>query len=179
MSAPARTTIKRGLRAGFRAVRVLLIATAIGVCALILASFVFWDADFFTVRDRWENFKVAMFGDWQPKSRLVDGVDEINLFRREPVAGFGTIVTGAKFALTDGDMEAKAASQWCYVAYGGGVTSSRIDLGAQDGTSTPTYSDFQTIPQEVLGKLGVSASRLADLAKANCRFGTFDIENPG
>nr|WP_306264913.1 hypothetical protein [Pararhizobium sp. IMCC3301] len=177
MSAPARTTIKRGLRAVFRAARFLLIAAAIGVCALILASFVLWDADFFTVRDRWENFKVAMFGDWQPKSRLVDGVDEINLFRRETVAGFGTIMTGARFGLTDGDMTANATSQWCYVAYGSGVTSSRVDLGTQQGPGAPTFSDFETIPQEVLGALGVSAARLADLAKANCRFGIFDIEN--
>ncbi len=30
-----------------------------------LAAFVLWDVDFFAVRDRWEIFKIAMFGDWK------------------------------------------------------------------------------------------------------------------
>jgi len=33
-----------------------------------LAAFVLWNVDFYPVRDRWETFKIAMFGEWKRES---------------------------------------------------------------------------------------------------------------
>lgn len=42
----------------------------------LIAGIILWDADFYTARDRWENFKVAMFGQWSDSSKLRMGHDQ-------------------------------------------------------------------------------------------------------
>lgn len=149
----------------------LLVAGA----AASVAGIILWDADFYVARDRWEHFKLAMFGEWPVKrSKNVDDifeeVDEINLFRRSLVPGLGVIITGSEFTSSETVNGDRADSKWCYVTIGNGVTATRINLGDQDGENPPEYSDTGTIDPKVLNEIGISAVRLVQLAKEHCRF---------
>ena len=151
----------------------------IGLGVPILAGIVLWDADFNLARDKFENFKLAMFGKWQPNRKsevtdLLDGVAEFNFFKRKNVAGFGSVMTGAKFNSSEDVINKRPTKRWCYVSTGHGVASRHIELGTQEKSAAPRFSDFQTIPKDVLDELGVTAFRLSALAKANCQFATPD-----
>ncbi|WP_306258396.1 hypothetical protein [Pararhizobium sp. IMCC21322] len=187
MNAPATPQGKRYVRGANRLARTIGFTMLGGAVLVAMTIFIAWDADFFVFRDKWENFKLAMFGEWQPseltentsqQTDLLAGVDEISFFKRVTVGGLGVVVTGASFASAEDVIEKRAAKQWCYVGFGKGVATRHIDLGKQAGASRPIYSDLQTVPPDVLSELGISTERLASIAKANCRFGIFDIENP-
>jgi hypothetical protein len=47
-----------------RALRRVFLAALALLGMATLAGFIFWDVDFYPVRDRWEIFKLAMFGEW-------------------------------------------------------------------------------------------------------------------
>lgn len=183
MNTPATPQGKRYEREANRLARTIGFTMLGGAVLVAMMIFIAWDADFFVFRDKWENFKLAMFGEWHPteetenttqQTDLLDGVDEINFFKRVTVAGLGVVVTGASFASAEDVIEKRAAKQWCYVGFGNGVATRHIDLGKQAWASRPIYSDLQTVPPDVLSELGISTERLASIAKANCRFGVFD-----
>jgi hypothetical protein len=48
-----------------------LLVIAGGASAFAIAAMILWDADFYVVRERWESFKHAMFGDW-PQIQLCE-----------------------------------------------------------------------------------------------------------
>lgn len=183
MNAPATPKGKRYVRGANRLARTIGLTMLGGAALAAMTIFIAWDADFFVFRDKWENFKLAMFGKWQPTEQaenttqqtdLLDGVDEINFFKRVTVAGLGVVITGASFASADDVIEKRATKQWCYIGFGTGVATRHIDLGSQTEASPPIYSNLQKVPPEVLSELGISTERLASIAKANCRFGVFD-----
>lgn len=45
--------------------RCLLLTTGISLVTATLSALVFWDANFYVARDRWEHFKLAIVGEWQ------------------------------------------------------------------------------------------------------------------
>ena len=58
----------RWLETASRIARTAAITTVTAIGGLTLAAIVLWDADFHAARDRWESFKIAMFGEWMPGS---------------------------------------------------------------------------------------------------------------
>ncbi len=159
--------------------KAVIITVLTGLSVLVLTAVVLWDADYYVARDKWETFKLAMFGKWQPNKTssatdLLKGIDEINFFRRVKVAGLGSVMTGAKFNSSEDVINNTPAKRWCYITAGSGVATQHIDLGKQVQSTPPAFSDFQAVPQDVLDELGVTADRLASLARANCQFGEFD-----
>jgi len=57
-----------------------------------LAAFVLWDADFFVFRDRWENFKIAMFGEWKGENALQLPDDQMFVCEWKEGESLGTCV---------------------------------------------------------------------------------------
>ncbi|MGX1499824.1 hypothetical protein ACSSV1_004884 [Labrenzia sp. MBR-25] len=49
-----------------RMLRGLAIGTLISAGVIAAGIFILWDTDFYALRDRYEHFRLAMFGTWQP-----------------------------------------------------------------------------------------------------------------
>lgn len=157
-------------------------AGAVGTAAAI----VFWDVDFYAVRDKWEHFRIAMFGDWKhadqrsvagkPSAPKAEGmfthVKGINFFAEVPSKEHGVVViTGVVFETVKDFEQAKQRNRWCYLMVAPkGALPRRIDLGAQAGMAPPVYADISVYPAEELAAIGLSARTLQALAKTHCRF---------
>lgn len=169
--------------------------TTLGVAALSLgASVVIWNADLYAARDRWEHIKLAILGDWQaehwcPSGRnskectqvnafeeVFSDVDNFNFFKSNPIDGTALIVTtGVEFTTADDVLSATTARHWCYISYGSGTISSRLDLGTQTGHAAPVYANLGDISDERLSDIGLSANRLRAIAHSHCQFGFLNL----
>lgn len=164
-----------------------------GFGTLIVIGIVFWDADFYSARNHWEHFKLAMFGEWQPQNWCPPGrktqkckqvnefeaafkdVDDFNFFKSVPVTGTAlTIITGINFSSAKYVLSGTTAKHWCYFTFGRGKVKKRLDLGLQKGQSTPAYADLSDLSADDLNEIGLSADRLRAIAKSHCRFGAFN-----
>ena len=167
-----------------------LVGGVIAIAGVVLI----WNADLYTARDRWEHIKLALYGEWQakhwcPPSRTAkecEGINEFeaafrnvekfNVFNSTPIEGTGlSVTTGVEFTTANDVLTASPARYWCYISYGSGVISSRLDLGVQEGPSTPAYADLGDIPPESLARLGLGTERLVLLARSHCQFGTLPL----
>ncbi|XWN32089.1 MAG: hypothetical protein ROR55_02945 [Devosia sp.] len=161
-------------RAGVRVAKWTGFAATAAAVAVVAAGIIVWDSDFYAARDRFEHFRLAMFGDWQPDPRAVTdalaGFDGIKTFSTAPVAGF-KIVTGMEFASAQDVVADNPAERWCYITAPESVAVAKaIELGTQEGTLPGVFVDTMTIADDALQLLGVDADRLAALAREHCRF---------
>ena len=173
--------------------RIVTVSCVVVIGAGILAPIILWDADFYTARDRWEHFKLAMFGEWQSQNWCPPGrntenckqvsefemafkdVDDFNFFKSVPVTEtLLTIVTGINFASARNVLSGTTAKHWCYFTFGRGKVQKRLDLGSQKNQSAPVFADLIDISSDDLGEIGLSAVRLRAIAKSHCRFGAFN-----
>ncbi len=164
-----------------------------GLVIVFLASLVFWDANFYVARDRWEHFKLALLGEWHntgwcPSGQNIPGcmpkadleaafskVDNLHFFKLMPVEGTSlTVTTGANFASAQDVLAGKAASQWCYIAYGDSAVKTHLDLAEQSGTAPPRYATLSDVKQKALSNTGLDVAALRVIAKTHCQFGVFN-----
>ena len=122
---------------------------------------ILWDADFYTLRDRIEHTKIALFGKWQgnnwcPPGRVSENCEEINTFRdvfKEmddfnffktlPIQGTDlSVTTGIAFATSEDVLNQTPTKHWCYIQFGQAGINQKLDLGEQHGTDLPVYIDF-------------------------------------
>lgn len=155
-----------------------------GIClagcagAVFVLGVVLWDVDFRLVRDKYENMKLALFGEWNPAPKrsledIFERIDSVSLFQNASVRDVGVIVTGARFTSSQAVEENIATNKWCYIKTDGDIDSDHVTLGNQTGTEPPHYTDTNMISADVLTEIGVSAERLATLAKLHCRLKDF------
>lgn len=152
-----------------------------------IGAIVFWDADFYTARARWEAFKEAAFGKWNPISRCVVGhkgcqqerpfedafkdIVDFNFFQSARIAGTSIeVMTGTAYSSSADVLARRAHHRWCYVNLGTGNVGTRIELATQSGNGKPTYLQLGVVTPEVLAQLGVSTKGLEALARTHCRF---------
>lgn len=171
--------------------RVAAITVAATVGTTALAAVILYDADFYAVRDRWEHFKVAMFGEWSPTRRpgrggetlpapgvrtlddIFTNLANVGVFETVPVVGTALKVATGSTYLSSRDLLTNNASQrWCYVLLGTGNVVTRIELGTQSASAAPVYPPITAIPPADLSAAGLEAERLRGLARSHCRFGT-------
>lgn len=156
------------------------IGLAGGVASVLVLGVVLWDADFRLARDKYENMKLALFGEWKPTPKrnledIFEKIDSISLFQDAPVRNVGVIVTGARFTSSQAIEQNIATNKWCYLKSGGSIASEHVTLGTQSRTDAPQYTDTEIISAEVLADIGVSTARLSTLAKLHCRFSNFEV----
>lgn len=164
-----------------------------GLLLFAFAAMIFWDANFYAARDRWENFKIAVFGDWQdsgwcppgrqapnckprtPLEAALAASDSLHFFKSVPIEGTDLeVVTGANFESADDIVSGRASHHWCYIAYGEGSLRSHLELGSQEGDKPPVYSDLEYIGTTALPALGLARDSLSAIARSHCQLGVFN-----
>lgn len=119
-------------------------------------------------------------GDWIGKlvnteaQALVDpfeGVTSINFFKTVPVEGKSLeIHTGTEFKSPDDMLAGIALKRWCYTTVGSGNLVRKISLGAQSGSSSPTYYDLRDVNAAEIAPWNVTPRQLKSYARSHCRF---------
>jgi hypothetical protein len=102
---------------------------------------------------------------------------EIHFFEKVAVADSDfNVITGAAYAHVAAVSAKKPLRQWCYIAVEEDTPglSARVDLGNQDGDEPAVFTAIAGLTSPGLEKRGLSASRLAALARTHCRFGKLD-----
>ncbi len=101
--------------------------------------------------------------------------DGITFFKHVPIAGTShKVTTGIAYASADDVVNHKTKNRWCYLADQQGKLTKQIDLGKQAGNGKPVYSDLTRIPESEFKALGLSAVKLASLARSHCFLQGFD-----
>lgn len=109
------------------------------------------------------------------KDSPVRNADNITFFKSLPIEGTThQVTTGISFASAEDLANGKTKSRWCYILYENGKLEKRISLGKQSGQSKPVYDDPTRLPESELKSLGLTATRLASLARSHCFLGGFD-----
>lgn len=169
---------------------VLTIGAGIGLSVVV--TIVFWDADFYSARDRFEHFKLALFGEWQPRNwcppgretencqqvsefvAALEGAENFNFFRSAQVAGTDLeVITGVEFGSALDVVAGLPAHLWCYITVGSGAIDRRITLASADAGNDPQFTDFVNVPSSE-EQLPFDAIRLNALARSHCQFNEFN-----
>jgi hypothetical protein len=164
--------------------RAATIGSAATAGAAALATVVLWDADFYAVRDRFENMKIALFGEWTPGGALETPLRNIfrdmanvAVFREAPIEGtILRVVTGSRYISAADLLAGRASRLWCYINSGGDGVTTNIELGVQNRGERPVYAslgDFSSSDLPAPIREGASLERLA---RTHCRFA--EISNP-
>jgi len=180
--------------------RILRGAAAGAVGSVVIAAtslIVLWDADFYAARDKYEQWKLAFFGDWQPQNwcppgrdtencqqvsefvAALEGAENFNFFRSLPVAGTDlTVITGVEFASALDVVASEPSHLWCYVTVGQGAVARRITLAQMDAHAVPTFTDFFGLAGGESEALPLGVDRLSAIARSHCQFAEFNPSNP-
>jgi hypothetical protein len=163
--------------------RAAAIGTVATVGVLAACAVVLHDADWFAVRDKWETFKIAMFGEWTPSG--ADDRPIVNVFRdMAHVAVFKevpiedtllSVVTGSRYMSAADLLAGRATRLWCYVNTGGESVATHIELGTQRRGENPDYASLNGFSSPDLPAVLDGAS-LERLARTHCRFA--ETSNP-
>lgn len=109
------------------------------------------------------------------KDSALNGADNISFFKSVPIEGTSFMVTtGIAFASVEDVVAGKSKNRWCYIRHQYENVNRQIDLGKQEGDGKPKYHDPTRLPDSELRLLGLSATRLAELARSHCFLGGFD-----
>lgn len=164
--------------------------TCLGLAAgAVVLGIILWDADVYTARDKFEHFKIALFGDWSaenwcPPGRTsancaavddfeaaLKGASDFTFFRSEPVEGSDlTVQTGIRFATARDVVADKPASQWCYVGIPSHGISQQIELASKSADEPPIYAALASLDANAVAGSALSVEALTDLARSHCRF---------
>ena len=85
--------------------RLIAIGIALVLLVFVLLATVLWNADFYTARDHWEHFKIAMFSPWQKAGTLLS-------LREEPQSDAAEVVKAQVNVLVD---IVQCEDNWCQV----------------------------------------------------------------
>lgn len=194
-----------GMASRFTAARVKRVAVGtakgagIGIAAFAFGAMIFWDADLFAARDKWEHTKIALFGEWHPgiwcppgrgggKCRGADtfrerlsGMEGLTFFLSERVEGTDLdVTTGIRFASADDVVAGKPDKHWCYIDYGAGVGGTgaltrKLTLATKAADELAVPADLSSLTADDLTGTGLSSAALQALVASHCRFeGGFD-----
>ena len=175
----------------------ILRGAAVGTVGTVVIAatslIVFWDADFYAARDKYEQWKLAFFGDWQPQNwcppgrnsenceevsefrAALEGAENFNFFRSLPVDGTDlTVITGVAFASALDVVSGAPSHLWCYINDGHGAVSRRITLAQVQAGHDPTFTNFRDLSGSDTPTLPLSAERLTALAQSHCQFTEFN-----
>lgn len=164
--------------------------TCLGLAAgAVVLGIILWDADVYTARDKFEHFKIALFGDWSahnwcPPGRTsancaaVDGFEaaledasDFTFFRSAPVEGSDlTVQTGIRFATARDVVSALPSHQWCYVSIPTGGIRQQIDLASKSADEPPVYAALASLDANAVAGSSLSVDALTGLARSHCRF---------
>ncbi len=173
----------RWLETAARIARTATIATVTAIVGFMLVAIVLWDADFYAARDRWESFKIAMFGEWMPGSaddrpirNLFRDMAHVAVFREVPIEGtILSVVTGARYTSAADLLAGRAVRLWCYVNSGGDGAATHVELGTQSRGEPPVYAGLSGFSSSDLPATMREGASLERLARTHCRFtGTSD-----
>lgn len=161
-----------------RIVRTAVIGTAAAFGAAAIATVVLWDADFYALRDRWENMKIALLGEWMPSGvvetplrNIFRDVKSVAVFREMPIEGTTlSVVTGSRYTSAADLLAGRAARLWCYVSSGGDGVVTHIELGTQNQGETPVYARLGNFSSPDLPASMRDGLSLERLARTHCRF---------
>lgn len=157
---------------------------------VVIASIILWDSDPYAARDKYERFKIAMFGEWQaadtwcPPGRQTQTCEAVNdfeaaleeasdftFFRNTPIKGTGLLVqTGIRFATARDVVDRQTSSQWCYVSVPNNGISQQINLAEQSAGDPPVYTSLASLDASALAGSGLSVNALTLIARSHCRF---------
>lgn len=124
----------------------------------------------------WDRWAPAITATAPASSNALETRQEITFFVQEPIAGSAFVVTtGVAYATVADLTSGNALRYWCYIngRAAGGITP-RIELGTQDGNADPGYASASDFSEADIAGFGLSAERLAELARSHCRFGSID-----
>lgn len=162
------------------------------ICCVAIAGaslIVFWDADFYAVREKYEHLKLAFFGEWQaenwcPPGRdteschqisafdaALEGAENFNFFRSLAVEGTDIeVITGVAFATALDVVSGAPSNLWCYINDGNGAVSRRITLAQVQAGQAASFTDFGGLSDSEAQALPLSPERLGALAQSHCQF---------
>jgi hypothetical protein len=180
------------------ALKISAITTAAIVGLALLMTVIFWDANFYIARERWETFKHALFGEWDavagnvkapthdpefdPNQWLIESfshVERIHLFTDKVVDGtLLKVDTGALFYSVSDLLQGTPAHQWCDLTNQSSSVKRRIQIADQWSGSDLTALDFNGVSQDDLALIGIERERLKPLVESHCQFGFFTSEEP-
>ncbi|WP_306261309.1 hypothetical protein [Pararhizobium sp. IMCC21322] len=179
---------RKGRSALIRAGQSVAIIGLGAFAVFIFAVIIFADAKHFEARLKFEQFKYAWFGDWVTDEKLrpapeieqladaLAHAEDISFFQKVKWNDSGlVIITGTSFATAHDVVDGKIQRQWCYVNFGTGTVTRRIDLANKNSVATPVYADLTSIPQSEMTALGVTRDALGAAAFSHCRFGKMEI----
>ncbi|WP_417729048.1 hypothetical protein [Roseovarius sp.] len=104
---------------------------------------------------------------------ILEGAEDITFFTQVPVEGMPfDVQTGTRFATPSDLASGLMAESWCYITAKApdGVTR-KIELAAQEATSSPIYEALKDLPLKELSVFKMGAAALETLAKTHCRLG--------
>lgn len=167
------------------------VAVSVGAfCVLALVTLILlWDADPYAVRDRYEHYRLALFGEWEPspwcqpgrvtencvdagafEAALKDASD-FTFFRSVAVGGSGVSVqTGIRFSHVRDVVDGTPSYQWCYLSLPKSGVSQQIELATKSADSPPIRASFASLDANQLAGFALSTDQLTALADNHCRF---------
>lgn len=177
-----------------RCARATVRGAAIAAGAALFLMVIFWEADFYAMRDRWEHFKAAVFAPWQNEGeclseipapqceeikrfeREFSQIDDFNFFRSEPIANTTVPLTlGVRFTTARDVVLGQANGYWCYVGLREGAAQQNLFLVEQLADDAPVYNDLSTVDPSLLRAHGLSIAALNQAAREQCLFDQFNF----
>ena len=179
--------------------RLIAIGIALALLVFVLLATVLWNADFYTARDHWEHFKIAMFSPWQKAGKCLPNIYspecdrpaapdqamgelEFSLFKQTPIDGSPLTVTiGASFDNAEDAKRGEANTYWCYIHLDQGILVRKVTLASQNRGEEVAYTDLSLIDESALETSPFNHAQLAALAQSHCQFSseTFAIDSEG
>lgn len=174
----------RWLEAAARTVRAAAIGIAATAGAAATATAVLWDADFYAFRDRFENMKIALFGEWVPSgtddrpiANVFRDMAHVAVFKEMPIEGtLLSVVTGSRYMSAADLLAGRASRLWCYVNTGGESVATHIELGTQSRGEAPYFASLNGFSSPDLPAVLRDGISLERLARTHCRFA--ETSNP-
>ena len=168
--------------------RLIAIGIALALLVFVLLATVLWNADFYTARDHWEHFKIAMFSPWQKAGKCLPGIHSpecdrpaqsdqnleelgFSMFKHVPVEVTTlSVTTGASFDNLEDVKRGNAKQFWCYVDLDRGAVGHEINLALQNRGEAVDYFDVSVIDAPTLLLHGLDDAGLRALARSHCQF---------
>jgi hypothetical protein len=160
-----------------------------GLVVFACGALIFQDADFYAARDKWEHFKIAIFGDWYSgvwcppgrkggKCRGADnfrerlaGMEGFTFFLNEPVEGTDLdVTTGIRFATAEDVVSGKPEKFWCYLMIGNGAVTRKLTLANKAHGELAVPADLSGIAPDALSGMSLKQADLPALVASHCRF---------
>lgn len=186
MSGDLNGTWQRILSVAKGTLRFLLVSSTSIVIIAGVVIFIFWSADPFEARDRWERLSLAVSGDWEldnwcPPGTSRDTCDERDAFLK----AFGdmddytftkstelpemklVIHRGVSFEDIDDVLARRPIKHWCDARYVNAEIEFQIHFTAQGFSFSNASGNSKNTS---LAEINLSNEQLSEIAQEHCRF---------